>query len=156
MGVVNDVFDQVTVLALEEWGMMMVEPTEVSSTVFSDGEDLYLGSTEFHGVMHGSIKVLCGHPFMNCLCRNLLGLSEDEEISEEQSQDALKELMNVFCGNFLTQTYGDDTVFDLVYPEVVHPSEEEKNRFWASRLIHCFLADDEPIAIALGSKKDRS
>lgn len=149
MNVVNEVFDKVTVVALEDWGMMLVEPVEVSRQIFEDQDHLFIGSTQFRGVMNGTIVVLCSKEFMNAICRNLLALPPEYDVTEDQCEDGLKELINVFCGNFLTEAYGDDTVFELVYPAVKVATDDEIENFWSSRLVHCFIADSEPIAVAL-------
>ena len=52
------------------------------------------------------------------LAANVLGLDEDDEKVEEKARDALKELLNVSCGNILTELAGTEPVFDLSVPIV--------------------------------------
>lgn len=151
MNIVNEVFDTVSTLALEDWGMALVEQTENSPEIFPGREKQYVGVTHFKGVMNGTIGVLCERSFMENLCRNLLGLDYDEEVTEENCKDAITELINVFCGNFLTEAYGEDTVFELVFPVVKEASREDVQQFFENRLVQCFLADDEPVAMSLGT-----
>ncbi len=156
MGIVNDVFNKVSVLALEDWGLALVESIDVAPDIFPEDQIIYCGTTQFKGVMTGNLTVLCCRPFLENICRNLLGLPFDEDVSKENCEDTLTELVNVFCGNFLTEAYGDDVVFELVFPSVEIATPERLKQFFSSRLVHCFLADDEPVALALGSVQDSS
>lgn len=151
MSIVKDVFINISNLALEDWGMALVEPLdETSRSIFDQSDRIYYGTTRFKGVMSGTLAVLCTREFMENIWRNLLGLDYDSEVSDESCEDALKELINVFCGNFLTEAYGDDIVFELVYPLVRPASEDDIDGFFNNKLVLCFLADDQPIALALG------
>ena len=151
MSIIDDVFTKVSILALEDWGLALVEPIDVEPEIFPPGEPIYRGATQFKGVMSGTLTVLCCRLFLEKICRNLLGLDEGEDVSNESCEDTLTELVNVFCGNFLTEAYGDDVVFELIFPKVEIATKEQVAQFFESRLIHCFLADDEPIALALGA-----
>lgn len=149
MSIVNDVFNKISILALEDWGLAMVEPLETSPQVFPLGQPIYRGCTRFKGIMGGTLTVLCCQPFLENICRNLLGMDYSEEVTPENCRDTLTELVNVFCGNFLTEAYGDDIVFELVFPSVDMATPEQLDAFFKSRLVHCFLADNEPVALAL-------
>lgn len=149
MIIVKQVFDDVSVLALEDWGMALVEPIAPSRDVFPSDSVLYRGCTQFKGIMNGTIAVVCCRQFLVNITRNLLGVDATSEISDSLCKDTLTELVNVFCGNFLTAAYGDDVVFELVFPSVEIASAEQIDSFFKSRLIHCYLADDEPVALAL-------
>lgn len=150
MNVVRDVLTNTLLLALEEWGMMLVEPAETSRELFEGVDDLCMGGMQFRGVMNGTITVLCGRTLMENLCRNVMGSDPEEEVSEEECRDALCELTNILSGNFLTEAYGDDTVFDLVYPAVAEVTQQKLDEFFSNRLVQCFEADGEYIAVSLG------
>ena len=54
------------------------------------------------------------------LTENMLGLDEGEaEISSDDQADALKETINVICGNLLPAIAGKDAVFDIQPPEIL-------------------------------------
>lgn len=150
MNVVYDVLRDVMLLTVEDWAMMLLEPAETSADPFYHHGSLLLGTVQFHGVMSGTIMVLCPVKLVENICANLLGGQNGESaIDDHACRDALCELMNVFSGNFLTQTYGEDTVFDLIYPKVQDADNDIVGSFFQNRLVQCFEADGEPIAVAL-------
>lgn len=58
------------------------------------------------------------------LAANMLGLDDEEGITEDQRFDALKETMNVICGNLLPAIAGDEVVFDIDMPEILPAGQE--------------------------------
>ena len=55
---------------------------------------------------------LCGE-----LAANILGIDHDVPSSEE-TEDAIREVVNMICGQFLTRHYGSGVVFNLSIPKV--------------------------------------
>ena len=55
---------------------------------------------------------------------NMLGTDEDSDDASEASIDALKEALNIFCGNLLTEMAGEEPVFDLGTPQVLESLSE--------------------------------
>ena len=53
------------------------------------------------------------------LATNMLGLDDNSEISEEEQQDAFKEMLNVICGNLLPAIAGDREEFAIGSPTVL-------------------------------------
>jgi hypothetical protein len=150
--VVDAVLERVSLLALEDWGMCMVEPREAAVGLCKAAEGKhYLATMTFKGVLNGSLFVLCPRLFMESLCRNLLGLDFDEEVSVADAMDALRELTNVLSGNFLTQAYGEDTVFELIYPNAREADDADIDHVFSSPLVKGFEADDQFVAVALGT-----
>ena len=143
----EDAFAKVISLALEDWGMMLVEAGENPAASFSACEYLYFGWTEFHSVTNGKVTVLCDGKFADILCRNVLGVDEDEVMLESDLRDAVRELTNVISGNLLTETYGEDVVFDLMYPQVGAVAAKDIESFLAQRFTYYCLADGKPLAV---------
>lgn len=72
----------------------------------------------YRGPMQGTIHCWCTRPFATELTSNLLGLDpESPEVSAELC-DSVRELMNILCGNLVTERFGAEAVFDLSIPEV--------------------------------------
>lgn len=72
----------------------------------------------YDGPVRGRLIVRCTPEFARLLAANLLGQDESEEVSPNTWHDALKELMNVVCGQFVTTVYGVEPVFQLGIPKV--------------------------------------
>ena len=71
----------------------------------------------YRGSECGYLRFRCPAKFCTHLAANLLGVDPTDGNAESQSQDAVKEFMNVVCGHFVTGMYGTEEVFDLTIPE---------------------------------------
>jgi hypothetical protein len=76
----------------------------------------------FSGAMQGTLFIVISAEVLSELAGNMLG-SEGEEITEIQQHDALKELLNVICGNLLPAVAGTQAVCDIGMPVVLSPEE---------------------------------
>lgn len=147
----REVLERTTLLALEEWGLMLCDRSaEQADHYFGEMEGLLLASMRFQGLIEGQLYLLVEEAFSETLCRNLLAKEMDESVSEEEKEDALRELCNVILGNYLTEAYGDDTAFELTLPNVHAASPAELARFFSSELQLSVIADDQPLAVAVG------
>jgi hypothetical protein len=55
---------------------------------------------------------------------------------------------NVLTGNFLTEAYGDDVIFDLLSPEVSPLSPAQLARLISRKVVFAFSGDDQPLIIS--------
>ncbi len=115
---------QVTIDTLEKLAFMFA---------FSDegGEDpprdsTVSGSVSFTGPFSGTLVVTMSIEVLQELAGNMLGLDDDEETTQDHQSDALKETMNVVCGNLLPAIAGDEVVFDIGVPKVLPADQEMK------------------------------
>ena len=81
----------------------------------------------FSGPLNGRLSMRVSSEVPAPLAANMLGLADDESPTAEQQQDALRELLNVICGNMLPILAGSDEVFDVGAPNIVDASELEMN-----------------------------
>lgn len=72
----------------------------------------------FSGPLHGAVEVQLTKSLLPELTKNMLGDGDDEAADEAVWADALGEVTNVICGNFLPQIAGPEAIFDLEKPEV--------------------------------------
>lgn len=103
--------------------------------LFCEGEDTCDGADasgpwiktemDFAGPFSGKLWLLCPEQFCDEVAANVLGLETDDEQVKLSARDALKELLNVTCGNLLTTLAGDTPVFELVVPKVYSVDEAE-------------------------------
>ncbi len=77
----------------------------------------------YSGPRTGVLRLRCTWDFAIQLAANLLSLDPDDVDTEQNAQDAVKEFLNVVCGQFITAAYGAEEVFDLTIPQVVELSE---------------------------------
>jgi len=73
----------------------------------------------FSGQRQGGLLMLISSDALPELAANMLGLEENETPPVDQQQDALREALNVICGNVLPRIGGAAAVFDIQKPEVL-------------------------------------
>lgn len=115
----TDAGDGVDTDALPDSGEDAVSETEGDS-VESDAPEVNFQMVEisFTGPVSGSLAIECDGRFMTSLAANVLGLDEEDLSEEADKIDALKELVNIICGNFITSLGGSRAVFDLTIPTI--------------------------------------
>ncbi len=137
---------------LEDWAMMLAEPAlENSTKVFNPEMPCYVAYLKFKGVVNGQYSVICQEGFARILAANLIG--EDENNSDSERMDALREMANVIGGNLLTTKWGEDTAFDLSSPNVELMSLEKADEYFHNQAF-CYLAEEQPVAVTFTLTKD--
>ena len=81
------------------------------------------GRVYFSGYFPGRLVIRLSASALPELSANMLGLEEDDEISDEDQQDAFKEMINVICGNALPAIAGDQVEFNIGAPEIISESD---------------------------------
>jgi CheY-specific phosphatase CheX len=72
----------------------------------------------YYGPHAGALRCWCTRPFATALAANLLGIEADEEDARAAAEDALREFMNVLCGQLVTAWYGTTATYNLTIPIV--------------------------------------
>ena len=99
----------------EKFGFMFVE---TAGEPAPDGGDEYLqASITFSGPARGEISIAASPDLSRQLAANALGVPAGEA-NAETGQDALKELVNLICGELTVALFGEQPVFDLGVPRV--------------------------------------
>jgi len=113
----NNILINICCEVFESLSFMFGEPIDLDE-VESDAETFIHVMISYKGDRAGTINLIVCDETANSLAYNILGIDEDEEeLSIESAMDALKELLNTICGQFMTSMYGDEPVFDLTVPE---------------------------------------
>jgi CheY-specific phosphatase CheX len=101
---------------LEQFSFMFTEPSE--GNLFNCfGPHLLQAQIVFKGSVCGGLSMFAMAPFCVQLAANVLGM-EPEDVSYDHAYDALKEVVNVVCGEFLLRVGGKKQVFDLSIPKI--------------------------------------
>jgi len=85
-------------------------------------------SLSFTGAASGTVHLWADEGFARYAASNMLGLEPGADDAAAQGMDALKELLNIIVGNFLTEVYGAAPVFNLGIPEPLDPAALEADR----------------------------
>lgn len=78
-------------------------------------------SMVFRGSCSGRLTLRVHSTLLPTLIQNTLGEPDENDSLNVKSRDALCEVLNMICGNFLTAWQGEEAVFDLNPPEIVSP-----------------------------------
>ena len=99
--------------ALETMAFMEMMPVEEDTL---EPTSLYLTEIDFVGPQNGTLQILAGRAFADALAESIGAL---DEVTDDDCQDALKELANVTCGS-ITPSMASDTsdIYDLTVPSI--------------------------------------
>ena len=111
-----------------------VQTFEELAFIFATGEDTLPedpGPTRtvtvvFSGIWEGAIRLQTPSDMLAVVAAGMLGLDESVPVSAEQQDDALKELLNVICGNLLPVLAGREPVFRVGTPYIQTPDAPEQ------------------------------
>ncbi len=108
---------EVTADTLEKLAFIFTFPSEDAPAV--EGQDQEVVRVDFSGPFGGGLELSLPSSARGELAVNMLGAEDGEELSPEQQRDALKELINVVCGNLLPVLAGHTEEFNLRPPYMV-------------------------------------
>lgn len=132
---------------LEQLAFMFADPPESDDPALE--EDLVMASMTFHNAFSGRIRLVVPRSMGPVLAANVLGLDPDDEMVTRAPYDALKELLNVTCGNVLTAIAGEEPVFDLTVPDVEELPREDWDALRAQDNTVFCLVDGYPVLLHL-------
>jgi len=113
----HEMLSQVAADVFEELAFMLSMSEE-------EGEDTHAplsvaAGISFEGPFPGVLIASVSESILPALASNMLGLDDEAEPQPDQQQDALKELVNVVCGNLLPAIAGPKVVFKVHAPEII-------------------------------------
>jgi len=80
----------------------------------------------FSGDFSGTLDIKLSAEILPELTANMLGTDDNEETTLDQKYDALKETLNVICGNLLPAIAGRQKIFNIDPPQIISPEEAIK------------------------------
>lgn len=101
-----------------ELAFLLVEPDEFTRDRQPTWS--YIARLEFIGPFGGEMQLGITENLLRPLAANMLGIDEHETLPDGVVQeDALRELLNVTCGNFLPLVSGNEAVFHIGDPGLI-------------------------------------
>jgi chemotaxis protein CheX len=100
------------------------ESVEPYGEVRDDGElhlkgNTFLGSITFTGDMEGCLGICCSVPCAKTIARNMLGMTQTEELDEAEVADAIGEVANMIMGSFKSRVQETVGSLNVSIPTVV-------------------------------------
>jgi hypothetical protein len=121
----DQIITQISIDTLEKLAFMFAFPEddgeEANGTGDANGH--VHACVAFSGPFDGTLAIEMTLPELSELTVNMLGLDTDSEVTAEQRHDALKETLNVICGNMLPAIAGKQAVFNIEIPRIREPNE---------------------------------
>lgn len=135
----TDVFCRV----MESMAFYFLDPIEADEARdLSDTVSQYQQVTmRFDGPHKGSILMYMPLSMFTTLSANMLGVDEGDQQALSQQNDAVRELLNIVCGQSLTEIWGTGPVFDLRIPQMVEVSTAELHNVIEHTSACCFKCD---------------
>ncbi|MBN2514590.1 MAG: chemotaxis protein CheX [Deltaproteobacteria bacterium] len=100
----------------EKMFYIFLEPSDVMCDDYNVEADIL-----FDGPVSGSVRILFSLDIANAMIQNMLGL-ENDEITEQDTEDCLKEAVNMVCGNLFGK-FDSTEVFNLSVPTFTRQPE---------------------------------
>jgi CheY-specific phosphatase CheX len=137
--VLPDVMGKLTFMFVEPAGKYdLTPPTECMSA-----------SMTFSGERNGNLTLAVASEVCGEIAANVLGVETDENLTDAEKLDALRETLNVLCGNVLTAVCGESAVFDLSIPETASLTLEGWRQLVGDVSCVGYLVDERPLLVRL-------
>ena len=147
---VKEILAAVAAETLERLAFLFSSPQEENKGLISNS---MAASISFKGPFSGRLVMKMSALAVLELSANMLGIDEDKVTIEQQS-DAIKETINIICGNLLPVIGGNQVEFNINSPEIISelrdeeriPENNDKGRPLALAKL---IIDDEPYELYL-------
>jgi len=118
-----------------------------------DDADYLSITVGFSGERSGTLGISTSTDLCAVLTSNVLGNDPDDyESFDDSTSDALKELINVVCGQFLTAAFGEDPVIDMSPPAVSEIDEAEWKSLIDNKDTISFMIEDVPALVYVSAE----
>lgn len=104
-----------------------------------------LVSIGFGGVLAGTIDLAVSRALCVEIAANMLGVDSSDERARERAEDAIREVLNVTCGQILTDLAGERPMFTLTMPRTRELSPELTSELAHDSGTSAFKIDSETV-----------
>lgn len=121
----ENILSRVAVITLEQLAFIFAFPEDEGNEMQQDSAVAV--SIAFRGPFSGFLLLTVSKQVLPELTANILGVDEEETTSDQQ-HDALKETINIICGNLLPAIFGKQLIFDIDPPKTISSAEAIKKK----------------------------
>jgi chemotaxis protein CheY-P-specific phosphatase CheC len=134
----ENILSRVAVMTLEQLAFIFAFPEDEGNEIQQDSAVAV--SIAFRGPSSGFLLLTVSKQILPELTANILGVDEEETTSDEQ-HDALKETINIICGNLLPDIFGKQVIFNIDSPKIIPPAEaiKKKDEYKAASMVKLTL-----------------
>lgn len=120
----NEILSRVASETLEQLTFLFSFPAD--EKIKTELDSVAVARVMFTGPFSGALVITVSAQVLSELTANMLGVDCEEVTTSHQKDDALKESINVICGNLLPAIAGRQAIFDIGSPEIITGSEAIK------------------------------
>jgi len=142
------ILGEVTVEILERFAFLLGDPAEAGARPALPAA-AWLATMQFTGPRRGTVGLATTAALARQMAANLFG-REPGEITDEEAADALKEFLNVTCGDYLHDLEGNEPIYDLSSPAVAPVDREALRARLAGREQLALNVEGQPLFVFLG------
>ena len=144
MSTIKEIAEQTIGRIFGEAAFIFTDKLDQSAQPEPDSWDADGVSLQFKGTPSGEMRMWVSAGFACYAAANMLGVDPGSDEARIKGLDALKELLNIIVGNFITQAYGTALVFDLGIPRALDHAElaadsTHVNSLWLEAEDNCIL-----------------
>lgn len=121
-----NVISKVVAETLEKLAFMFASPYNPEDST-EENPDTGV-SVSFNGPFSGTLGMKVSRKVLSEIAGNMLGVDDENDITMDDKNDALKETANVICGNILPAIGGKQAVFNIDTPKMIPEGEHMKIR----------------------------
>jgi len=148
-----DTLYEVATEVFETQAFAFVESCEKEDIENHHTTDYIVASIDFSGPSEGTLHLLISQNGGKELASNLLGVEPFSDDAIESAPDAVGEMLNVICGQFLTTHYGTSSVFNLSIPQCEHTDQHDAISYIDAPEIATLFIDEEPALVIADTKE---
>jgi len=152
-GTIRETLIDVFCRVLEQVAFAFGEETPKEELPAAEFSGYLLCGIAFRGPFEGAIEMALPSELCRELAANTLG-AERESVAPEMAADALKEIANVTCGQWLTNVAGEKLVFDLSVPTIEDLGSAGWKELRSRASSIAMVVDDAPVLIDISVQGD--
>ncbi|MFP4458833.1 MAG: chemotaxis protein CheX [Candidatus Zixiibacteriota bacterium] len=141
----NEILSNVFCSVLEMQAFMFAEPAEAEDLP-REVNDCVMTKIGYNGDQNGIIEMAVPSDMALELAANILGMELDDEFAKQKANDALKELLNIICGNVITDLHGTKADISPTIPEIETLSAQEWKDIMDKNSLY-FIVDEIPVIL---------
>ena len=116
-------------------------------------ESALIARMAFVGPVRGTIGLAASRAACLHFAHAAMGTNGDEAADDALGIDALRELVNVLCGNLLVELAGDDAVFEVSVPVVNNLTSSSWGTMADQKSTLAFAVDEHTVLLQITTKQ---
>ncbi len=140
----EEIFSAVFCNVFEQLAFMFGETCDAEECE-STADSFIRAYMTFSGDREGSLEMILERDMCSIIASNVLGVNPEDEKALAMGTDSVKEMLNVICGQALTEIAGEEPIFNLSVPETNEIKANDWKKSCESGTYQRFLMDDMPV-----------